>query len=104
MFNTEVRIAEHENRIHKLEMERGQAQARAYMLTQHGKRYANQLQTYYSSLLAGNQQTTLNALGSRCVFVQRHRVCGRAAKASSAYDQAQSQKQPYCSHKLPPHL
>lgn len=65
MFNTAERIAEHENRIHKLEMERGQAQARACTLTQHGKRYASQLQTYFSSLLASNQQTTLNTLGSQ---------------------------------------
>lgn len=59
MFKTAERIAEHENRIHKLELERGQAQARAYRLVHHGKRYASQIQTYYNSLFDGNQRTTL---------------------------------------------
>src|SRR2546421_11923391 len=64
MFNTQERIAEHEARIHKLQLERSQARERAAALAQHGKRYADQLPTYYTSLLAGNQQTVKNSLAS----------------------------------------
>src|ERR1039457_4011027 len=45
----------------------------------------------------------LDALGGVCVLVQRHGMCGRAAEAG-AENQAQSQKPPYCPHKLPPTL
>lgn len=64
MFNTQERIAEHEARIHKLQLELSQARERAAALAQHGKRYADQLPTYYSWLLAGNQQTVKNRLAS----------------------------------------
>ncbi len=46
---------------------------------------------------------TLDTLGGVSVLVQRHGMGGRAAQAG-APNQAQSQKQPYCPHKLPPHL
>lgn len=64
MFNTQERIAEHEARIYKLQLELSQARERATALAQYGKRYADQLPTYYTSLLAGNQQTVKNSLAS----------------------------------------
>jgi len=64
MFNTQERIAEHEARIHKLQLELSQARERAATLAQHGKRYADQIPTYYTPLLANNQQTLKNMLAS----------------------------------------
>ncbi|MFL5653043.1 MAG: DNA translocase FtsK, partial [Ktedonobacteraceae bacterium] len=64
-FNTDAKVAEKQAQIQKLQAELAGQQSQAQSLFQHGRKYAQQIESYFHALLDRNQQTILATFANR---------------------------------------